>query len=60
MKVTISITEAAEILRCNDLLQAKFGITTDIVEAIMGCSTAGKRWKHLLQQANTLSEKFIP
>ena len=56
-------TEAAEILRCNELLQAKFGITTDIVKQLWGAvpqetmEAASATGKYLVGQVYTITKK---
>lgn len=56
-------TEAAEILRCDELLQAKFGITTDIVKQLWGAvpqetmEAASATGKYLVGQVYTIAKK---
>ena len=56
-------TEAAEILRCDELLQAKFGITTDIVKQLWGAvpdetmEAAAATNKYLVGQVYTIAKK---
>lgn len=56
-------TEAAEILRCDELLQAKFGITTDIVKQLWGAvpeetmEAASATGKYLVGQVYTITKK---
>lgn len=56
-------TEAAEILRCDELLRAKFGITTDIVKQLWGVvpqetmEAASATGKYLVGQVYTIAKK---
>ena len=56
-------TEAAEILRSDELLQAKFGITTDIVKQLWGTvpqdtmEAASATGKYLVGQVYTITKK---
>ncbi|MHC1714532.1 MAG: polysaccharide deacetylase family protein [Acidaminococcaceae bacterium] len=56
-------TEAAEILRCDELLQAKFGISTDIVKQLWGVvpqdtmEAASATGKYLVGQVYTVAKK---
>lgn len=56
-------TEAAEILRCDELLQSKFGITTDIVKQLWGAvpsetmEAASATGKYLVGQVYTITKK---
>ena len=56
-------TEAAEILRCDELLQAKFGITTDIVKQLWGAvpqetmEAVSATGKYLVGQVYTIGKK---
>ena len=56
-------TEAAEILRCDELLQAKFGISTDVVKQLWGTvpqetmEAASATGKYLVGQVYTITKK---
>ena len=56
-------TEAAEILRCDELLQSKFGITTDIVKQLWGAvpqetmEAVSATGKYLVGQVYTITKK---
>ncbi len=56
-------TEAAEILRCDELLQAKFGIKTDIVKQLWGAvpqetmEAVSATGKYLVGQVYTIGKK---
>ncbi|NCD08739.1 MAG: polysaccharide deacetylase family protein [Negativicutes bacterium] len=56
-------TEAAEILRCDELLRTKFGITTDIVKQLWGTvpeetrEAASATGKYLVGQVYTITKK---
>lgn len=56
-------TEAAEILRCDELLQAKFGIRTDVVKQLWGTvpqetmEAASATGKYLVGQVYTIAKK---